>query len=317
MNIPNPHDKPVSPEIVEARLRLEKEVKTLQARQDRGEIVVRSHEERMAQLNASQGIISMGDAIKEALPILRKQTAKFRLFRMHFKKWRKAAVLEKCPEHGCNLPVDDDKTFGSSYRERKLVMEYKECPDCKRQIDSILVNEKLNEMGIPEKVHHATLENFETDTPEKKKAISKIQWQLKRNGGFLILRGKFGTGKSHLAAAVLKERGGFMVTEADLVAMMRQTYVDDTSLDAIVTKYKKCKVMVLDELTSEVKGVDIPILLYRILGYRHDKGLLTVITSNETLETVLSILGGRITDRLRENYTVVTMEWESHRKAIQ
>lgn len=226
---------------------------------------------------------------------------------------------EFCVEHeDVRLEVDYDKTFSATWfhEEKKLSPRYKGCAECEAIISSSLVNEKWRRMGAPRKVEHATIENFHTDTEQKERVLSKVKKFLKRGGGFLIFRGEVGTGKSHLATAIMKEGGGgYFVTELDLLAEFRSTYGGKGDENAVIDKYRDCKVLVLDELSAEVKGTDIAGLLYRILADRYDKGLLTVITSNEKLDAILDILGVRLADRIKHSYYVATFDWGSARKS--
>lgn len=220
---------------------------------------------------------------------------------------------EKCPIHGIELPVDRDSSFSESWWSKKATVIFGKCPLCLSEKSRILVNEKYREMGIPDRVMHATLDNYETeDNPAKIKALAKAKEQAQKKTGFLILRGNVGTGKTHLAAAILKMRGGLFVTEGDLVLELRNTY-DKGGQEEMVRKYRTIKCLVIDELSREVKGTDIPLLLYRIFADRYDKNRETIITSNEPIGVIEEILGPRLTDRIRADCRIVTMEWASYR----
>lgn len=261
-----------------------------------------------------QKIVSVGDAVKECIPSLEAMAAKTKIFIDDIKEQLSQVDPEQCPDHeDVTLEIDMEKTIGFSWKNQALSVRYKVCPKCDDAMNAAFVNEKLTKLGIPDKVKHATLENFKWTTESQKKALIKVTRQSTL-GGFILLRGTPGTGKSHLAAAVLKSATGLFVTEADLIAELRQTYSDNSGQDEMVEKYRHAKILVLDELTVDVVGKDIPALLYRILADRYDKGKLTVITSNEKLDDMLAILGARLADRIRENNVCVTCEWESFRK---
>lgn len=259
-------------------------------------------------------IVSVGDVIRECLPGLEKIAKETTAF---FEKIREQVAQidpETCDEHPeVTLELDVETTMMRSHKAGELILRYRACHKCVKHLEDSLVNEKWRKIGIPDKVLHATLDNFKTEDDSQKKALTKVRKQLKIGDGFLLLRGQPGTGKTHLAAACLKTTGGLFITEADLIGELRQTYTDNSGQDEMVDKYRNAKILVLDELTVDVVGKDIPALLYRILADRYDKRLLTIITSNETLDTIVSILGARLTDRMKENYSIVTCEWESHR----
>jgi DNA replication protein DnaC len=259
-------------------------------------------------------IVSVADAVQPCIAGLEKIAKETTEFFGQMRERLAQVDPESCVDHGTVLEIDEEETMRASWNTKTLNVRYKQCPKCQADFSKVLVNEKHRKMGIPEMVIDATVDNFLTDSDTKKKAIIKVRRQLMNGAGFLILRGEPGTGKSHLAAAALKEKGGIFITEADLIGELRQTYTDNLGQDDMVEKYRTAKILVLDELTTDVVGKDIPALLYRILADRYDKGRLTIITSNETLETIVTILGPRLTDRMKSNYTIVTCEWESFRK---
>lgn len=262
-----------------------------------------------------KNVVSVGDAVKECLAGLEAKAAESQKFFSKMREQISQIEIEYCAEHELQpLAIDDDQTMRMSWKHSQLTICYKQCPKCAKSLEVALVNEKWSQFGIPSKVLHATLDNFKTDLVSQEKAIKKVKQQIDKKSGFLILRGTPGTGKTHLASAVLKLQSGVFITEADLIAELRQTYADNEGQEIMVRRYRNAQILVLDELTTDIKGVDIPALLYRILGYRYDNDLLTVITSNETLEVILGIIGPRLSDRMKSNHTVITCEWASHRK---
>jgi len=268
-----------------------------------------------------EGVTSVADAIAPIAEGMKKRAEEMTAFIARMKEEIAQRTPLTCEDHpSVELPVDEERTWFQSWKANKLTIVYGQCPACTKAFSEALVNEKWIRIGIPAKLVHATLANFEPLTPSHAVAQQKVDRQLKRDSGFLILRGTFGTGKSHLAAAIIRQKewraysGKQFITMADLISELRQTYADNSGQQKMIEHYRNVPVFVLDELSTEVKGVDIPQLLYSILADRYDKSRLTVITSNEPLTTIMDILGPRLVDRVRANHTVVTMEWESHRK---
>lgn len=268
----------------------------------------------------NDNITSVGDAIKEILPQLEATQAKLRVFKQELIEKMAALEPEKCIDHPNQvLQVDESETYSRSWKNKSFTVKYKGCSECLRERREASEKDKWITLGIPRKLLHATFENFDTIGNEMKaKAAYRFKQHVKLGSGFIVALGKCGTGKSHLAAATIRRVGsGIFVTEHDLIGELRQTYTDNSGQDAMVHRYRSAKVLVLDELTPDVKGTDISPLLYRVLGYRHDNDLLTVITSNDDLKTVKEILGPKLDDRMRESCTIVNFVWESNRKPQQ
>jgi DNA replication protein DnaC len=310
---------PMSPEEkADALLRLEREVEAHKQRIAAGEAApVTSGEERRADRLAMDNIVSLGDCIEKFMTGIDKVKEKSEAHRASIREKISSVELDRCIDHPeQTIPIDEEKTIEESWRKDAFSIVWGVCPKCREERQSSKLENIWLTRGVPNKVLHATFDNYDTEgDPEKQKALAKFKAQVKRGSGFIIAIGKWGTGKSHLATATMKAMdAGIFITEHDLIGELRQTYSDNTGQDKMVGKYRTCKVLVLDELSPEVKGVDVSPLLYRVLGYRHDHNLLTVITSNDTLPEVLKILGPKLEDRMRQNYTVVNFTWKSHRK---
>lgn len=223
--------------------------------------------------------------------------------------------------------VDVEASLANSHTRGELMVHYADCPECKQEA---LVNEKCRKwllMGVPQRTALATFDNYiVAGDPKKIEVVKKVKTQVERGGGFLILVGSYGTGKTHLATSAFKElvkrkgQPGIFVTLGELVDMLRASY-DEGGKEALVKRFQKTSVLVIDELEAlgrgkgdEIQSGDIQPFLLRVLGYRYDRNLFTGLTSNEDLTKVLAILGPRLEDRMAQNYTTAAFTWESHRK---
>lgn len=273
-----------------------------------------------------KGVVDICEAIRGTMPKFEELSKRSTEFGNWIREKIKTSEREHCIEHECEiLEFDEDKTYSASWRaggdsQKEFIPQFKDCHLCAIEKKKANEGRRWVKCGIPSKVLHATFENFIATDDDlemavaRRKVIAKFDKQIKLNKGFIIAIGLYGTGKSHLSAATIKRIGGGMfITLADMIGELRQTYSDNSGQDELVEKYRTAKVLVLDELATEVKGVDIGPLLYRILGHRYDKDLLTILTSNEPLEVCLEILGGKLRDRLRDSYTVANFTWKSQR----
>lgn len=227
-----------------------------------------------------------------------------------------------CPVHDAELcEIDFEATIQASYRHDSLNLVYFDCPEC-RQIR--LVNEKHKKwlrMGVPMKVAHAEFDNFLTENDAAKTlAKRKVATQANRGRGFCLMIGSKGTGKSHLATCLLKYIGeGIFITQGEMIGQLRETY-DSGGQEKLIAKFQKTPCLVIDEVDADLgggegeRGKDITPFLYRILSYRYDRDLITCLTSNEDLPTLLRILGPRLEDRMAQNYVTASFTWDSYRR---
>lgn len=317
-------DEPIelpTPEMLraEAQLRLNTEVERIKQLEREGKRTpLATAQERHDKLKAlSCDMLDLGSAIREALPILESLTIRAKKFSDDWRTWwcqNYEVVI--CEEHNEPLLVNEDESIRQSWLKQKNSVVWLSCPKCEQEKNRAALTVRWISAGIPQKVLHATFDNFLHGDEELKQFKAKLKFmeQSSIGKGFVLAVGNYGTGKSHLAAATIKyANSGIFVTMHDLIGELRQTYSDNTGQNTMVDKYRTAKVLVLDEVSDEIKGVDIPNLLYRILGYRHDHDLLTIITSNNKLAEVMAILGPKLMDRISTNYVVANFTWQSHR----
>jgi len=121
--------------------------------------------------------------------------------------------------------------------------------------------------------------------------------------GWLVLKGGYGCGKTHLAAAIANrcvERGQpvLFITVPDLLDHLRATYAPTSSI-AYGTRFEEVRtvpVLILDDLGTESSTPWALEKLFQILNYRYNAHLPTVITTNHELEEISLQLRSRLVD---------------------
>jgi DNA replication protein DnaC len=125
----------------------------------------------------------------------------------------------------------------------------------------------------------------------------------------------YGIGKTHLAVAVMRERGGGrFLTQNQLLLKLRATYRDDKAED-IIEACKRVKLLVIDEVGLSSGGRDELPMLHEILNYRHGaEDRRTILTSNLEKGEFVAALGERMIDRFRESaFASIALKGKSHR----
>lgn len=105
----------------------------------------------------------------------------------------------------------------------------------------------------------------------------------------LLLQGAPGTGKTHLAIAALQAFGrGQFWKVPDLLGHLRQVaFTEDKGEDAAIEPVRtEPGILVLDDLGAHKETEWADQALYRVLDYRYDRELPTIITSNASPESV-------------------------------
>jgi DNA replication protein DnaC len=121
--------------------------------------------------------------------------------------------------------------------------------------------------------------------------------------GWLILKGGYGCGKTHLAAAIANYRIAngqpvLFVVVPDLLDHLRATFAPTSpvSYDERFEEVRTAPLLILDDLGTQSVTTWAQEKLYQILNYRYNVRLPTVITTNRELEEIDLRLRSRLVD---------------------
>ena len=204
-----------------------------------------------------------------------------------------------------------------------------QCPLCVQEREEKKKREKLEEqrikkltaMGIRDKYFN---ESFTTYEPQNEKAAQYLNdlYELAKNprDTFVLLYGKSGTGKSHLASAAVMLNNGVYTTWEFLDMEIRSTY---NSYAAKKTEYELivyyCTVpfLVLDEI-EKGKNEDAKMrCLSLVCRERHERNRPLWLAGNCNYEWVKTMLDSSVIDRLKEKGKSFNFDWESYRPKLR
>ena len=169
----------------------------------------------------------------------------------------------------------------------------------------------LRTLSNLEVMHRMTFETFIPEghglPPDKQAnlrwAYEEAQAFAQKPRGWLVLKGGYGSGKTHLAAAIANaciERGQpvLFMTVPDLLDHLRSSFAPSspTAYDERFEQVRAASVLILDDLGTESSTAWAQEKLFQILNYRYDARLPTVITTNHELEEIALRLRSRLVD---------------------
>lgn len=185
-----------------------------------------------------------------------------------------------------NVPVEHPN-FGKAFR-------------CSCQLPE-LESRQLERLRRLSNMQHLERMTFETFLPEGHGLNERQRTSLRlaherasafarKPQGWLLLRGGYGCGKTHLAAAIANEclaRGQpvLFVNAPDLLDHLRATFGPDSevSFDQRFDEIRDAPVLILDDLGTQSATPWAQEKLYQIFNYRYNAQLPTVITTNQDL----------------------------------
>ncbi len=169
----------------------------------------------------------------------------------------------------------------------------------------------LRALSNLEALAYMTFESFEPEgrglPPEKREnlrhAYEAARAFAENPSGWLLLKGGYGCGKTHLAAAIANraiERGQpvLFVTVPDLLDHLRAAFSPSSPAryDERFEEVRTAPLLILDDLGTEAPTFWAQEKLFQILNYRYNARLPTVITTNHELEEIPLRVRSRLVD---------------------
>ncbi len=186
----------------------------------------------------------------------------------------------------------------------------------------------LHKSGLSKRYRRYTFANFKPYvSPEAGKALERVEEYLgrweenKEDGRGLYLCGAVGTGKTHLAVAVLNELirrkrvPSLFVTVPELLDNLREAYnKPGRDLDEWMDAVQNADFLVLDDLGSERVTDWVRERIFVIVNHRYREALPTVFTSNAGPKDLAQQLGERTASRIIAMCEWIALEGEDYRE---
>jgi DNA replication protein DnaC len=177
------------------------------------------------------------------------------------------------------------------------------------------VNRMFSWAAVPEQYAPGGFESFEKEVQPRAYAVAK-KW-LECQEDWLYYSGGVGTGKTHLVTAIVRELRkqavpSVIVSVPNMLDLLRPKQSGETKhFKQILT----VKVLALDDIGAQRNSDWVTEQMFKLIDYRSMHKLATIMTSNETLDSLSSSAPGwsRIADRIAEHAVLVAMKEGSYR----
>ena len=227
-----------------------------------------------------------------------------------------------------NLGLDEiEARFRSRLSDRDLVTDVRiNAPDYRRPLDdtghpelsslSLMVSKTF---GSLEDRTHEGLQPDEIKSLQK--ALKAARSFAEKPKGWLVLIGGYGSGKTHLAAAIANYRAGLgdpplFIMVPDLLDHLRATFSPNSNVafDRRFDEIRAAPLLILDDLGTQSMTPWVREKLYQLFNYRYNAELPTVITTSDSLEEMDARIRSRLLDgKLCSIYAVTAPSYHGSR----
>ena len=240
--------------------------------------------------------------------------------------------VSNCERHGQYQHRYQPSLTGNGF------IECEKCPTClaenspsaerersDRRKESEQATRKRIEAGVSKRNLGKTLKTYRAESRGQKYALSSCMAfaeSVKRGDvtGSLFLTGSVGTGKTHLASAIadalVDSHRVEIIRLIDLMRRLKETFSRNcvTTEREVIAHYSNLDVLVIDEIGIQFDSDTERMFIFDVINGRYENQLPTILISNLSMDSLKPILGGRCTDRLREDGGIaIAFNWESER----
>ena len=220
--------------------------------------------------------------------------------------------------------MEELKTLSMGFLKNIKLMDSAEIEEHDKRLDEYERREHLERIktfhehcGLDSDFFGATID-FEKYSPDVKKSLKQFVEKVKNGeGGFLIINGNVGTGKTSAAAAVMNELliGTYLdMLELDLKLDSASRFNSQENKENYMHKLASCRLLVLDEVGRfPERKQEEQLILFYLLNRRFQNKRPTIICTNMTSKEFADFMGQALIDRIRSNRIRIELNGKSLR----
>ncbi|MFN3605160.1 MAG: ATP-binding protein [Leptonema sp. (in: bacteria)] len=207
----------------------------------------------------------------------------------------------------------------------------KECPSKKARLVVKRIEYLLKNSGIPNRYKNKLFTSIDSNFPKSQNflfvvdhAYALIKEYKNKNSTGLYMYGGTGSGKTLLSCIILNELirlyqipVRYAKISRDILGKIRDTFNPQSEYFGegrkIEEELANVPVLVIDDFGVQKESPWVNNVLYDLIDSRYEKDLLTILTSNEPMESWKEISNGRVYSRLKEMCLEIHLDAEDYR----
>lgn len=190
------------------------------------------------------------------------------------------------------------------------------CPTCEVPRLRRLRSERLRRLsGVPEDLSRYTFATFRADQArcsaqgrrDMAAIVADVERYAEQPDGWLVLHGTFGSGKTHLAYAIVGRaldagRGVYYASLPELLDTLKAGFEDGARMgyEARMRVMLETDLLVLDDLGAQARTAWSDEKIFELTNYRYTRRLPLVVTTNLNLSDSACSLEPRVLSRLND-----------------
>ncbi|HGV3480716.1 TPA: ATP-binding protein [Klebsiella variicola subsp. variicola] len=214
--------------------------------------------------------------------------------------------------------------------------KHSRCPECLKEelaevdakLRALRVDDLLDRAGIARRFEGCEFDNYQAVNQDAVKNLSACQryaenWEHCFDAGLgLLMVGKCGTGKNHLAVAMAKNIIRTHLARIEITDVMRVMravkstwrHSSEVTEDSVLDHFTGLDLLIIDEVGVQFGSASELAILQEIVNARYESVLPTILISNLTFEQLKDSIGERIVDRVTNGgRNRLAFNWESFR----
>ena len=219
-------------------------------------------------------------------------------------------------------PVCEKEETEKIIREEKIAEEQRRAA---AEEERRMAREKyLTEMNIGKKFWNESFDTFDAYTPTLKNYLDICKaYAENHQGRMLVMLGKNGNGKNHLAASILKKTGGCTYSVFEIELLLKECYSGKTGESELYRQLCNIPLLVINEIGKHKSGEWETNFLSYIINKRYENLMPTVLISNAHLENACpdkgcpkclqNFLGNDVLSRIVEDGEIMIFNEKDYR----